>query len=76
MGATHGMFCFGCCWAIFAVLVVLGTMNLGWMVLLTVVILLEKNAPHGESIALVAGVAFALTGTLLLTHTSLLVHLT
>ena len=46
MGAAHGAFCLGCCWAIFAVLVVLGTMNLAWMVILTALIVLEKYAPH------------------------------
>ncbi len=75
MGAAHGAFCFGCCWAIFAVLVVLGTMNLVWMGLLTAVIVLERNAPRGELIALAAGAAFALTGAALLTEPSMLVHL-
>lgn len=76
MGLAHGAFCFGCCWSLFAVLVVLGTMNLVWMVLLTVVIVLEKNAPRGEAIAVAAGAALAGVGVLLLADTSMLVHLT
>jgi predicted metal-binding membrane protein len=76
MGATHGAFCFGCCWAIFAVLVVLGTMNLAWMVALTALIVLEKNAYRGELLAPAAGVAFAVVGVLLLIDTSLLMLLT
>ena len=76
MGAAHGAFCFGCCWAIFAVLVVLGTMNLAWMVALTALIVLEKTAPRGELIATAAGVAFALVGVLLLADTSYLSQLT
>lgn len=76
MGAAHGAFCFGCCWAIFAVLVVLGTMNLAWMAALTALIVLEKQAPKGEQIALLAGGALGLLGALLLVDTSLLVHLT
>jgi predicted metal-binding membrane protein len=76
MGATHGAFCFGCCWAIFAVLVVLGTMNLAWMAGLTALIVLEKSSRHGERIALVAGAALALVGALLIVDTSVLVHLT
>ena len=75
MGLAHGAFCFGCCWAIFAVLVVLGTMNLTWMALLTMVIVLERNAPHGELIALAAGATLALVGVVLLVDTSMLVHL-
>ncbi|MBA3327046.1 MAG: DUF2182 domain-containing protein [Solirubrobacterales bacterium] len=76
MGAAHGSFCFGCCWAIFAVLVVLGTMNLAWMAVLTALIILEKNAPHGEGIARAGAVALSLVGALLLLDTSMLVHLT
>lgn len=76
MGLSHGAFCLGCCWALFAVLVVLGTMNLAWMALLAAVIVLEKNAPRGEAIAVATAAAFALLGVVLLADTSLLVHLT
>ncbi len=72
LGATHGAFCVGCCWAMFAVLVVLGTMNLAWMVAITALIVLEKHAPHGERIALGAGVLLGLTGVLLLADASFL----
>lgn len=76
MGVTHGAFCFGCCWAIFAILVVLGTMNLVWMAALTALIVLEKHARHGEAISSVAGVALVLLGGLLLVDTSFLMDLT
>jgi predicted metal-binding membrane protein len=76
MGLAHGAFCLGCCWPLFAVLVVLGTMNLAWMVVLSAAIVLEKNAPHGEAIAVAAGAALAVVGIALLADTSLLVHLT
>ncbi|MDX6640680.1 MAG: hypothetical protein QOF12_1691 [Solirubrobacteraceae bacterium] len=76
MGAAHGGFCLGCCWAIFAVLVVLGTMNLAWMAVLTGLIVLEKNAPRGEAISVAAGAAFAIVGGLLLVDTSILMRLT
>ena len=76
MGAAHGAFCFGCCWALFAVLVALGTMNLLWMVLFTALIVLEKHAPRGEQIAVAGALALAAVGTVLLTDPSLLVHLT
>lgn len=75
MGATHGAFCLGCCWAIFAVLVVLGTMNLAWMAALTALIVVEKNAPRGEAISVAAGIAFAVLGGLLLVDTSTLMDL-
>ena len=76
MGAAHGAFCLGCCWAIFAVLVVLGTMNLAWMVVLTALIVLEKNAPGGETIARAGALALGVAGAWLLLDTSMLVHLT
>lgn len=76
MGITHGAFCFGCCWALFAVLVALGTMNLLWMALFTALIVLEKQAPSGERIAVAGAVGLAVLGSLLLANPSMLIHLT
>jgi predicted metal-binding membrane protein len=66
MGSTHGLYCLGCCWALMAVLVALGTMNLAWMLALALLILLEKNAPAGERIAQAATAAFVAIGLLLI----------
>lgn len=66
MGATHGLFCVGCCWAMFVVLVTIGTMNIGWMLGLTALIVTEKTFRHGEKVATIAGVAFLLLGVVLL----------
>jgi len=44
MGAEHGGFCLGCCWAMMLVLFVVGVMSLPWMALLTAAIFVEKNA--------------------------------
>lgn len=76
MGATHGAFCLGCCWALFAVLIAVGTMNLVWMAFLAALILLEKNAPHGQRIALVGATALAVLGTVLIVDPSTLSHVT
>ena len=76
MGATHGLFCLGCCWALMAILVALGTMNLAWMAALALLILLEKNARAGERIAQLAAVAFAVTGVTLLLRPETLTALT
>lgn len=75
MGAAHGLFCLGCCWAMMAVLVALGTMNLAWMLALSVLIFLEKNAPGGARIAVLGAVVFALAGMALLFDPGLLTHL-
>lgn len=76
MGVSHGVFCFGCCWAMFAVLVAVGTMNITWMAVLTLLIVLEKNSPVGERVALVGAVAFALLGVALLAEPSTLGRIT
>jgi predicted metal-binding membrane protein len=68
MGAVHGAFCVGCCWALMAVLVAVGTMNLAWMGGLALLILLEKNAPRGELVARAGAVAFAVLGAVLVAH--------
>lgn len=66
MGASHGLFCVGCCWAMFAVLVAVGTMNLGWMLILTALIATEKIFRRGERIAAWAGGVFVVLGAVLL----------
>jgi predicted metal-binding membrane protein len=42
MGARHGAFCVGCCWALMALLFVAGVMNLLWVAAITVFVLVEK----------------------------------
>ncbi|MGA8209809.1 MAG: DUF2182 domain-containing protein [Nocardioidaceae bacterium] len=42
MGVRHGALCVGCCWALMAVLFVLGVMNLWWIALVAAVVLVEK----------------------------------
>jgi predicted metal-binding membrane protein len=76
MGARHGLYCLGCCWALMAVLVAVGTMNVAWMAGLALLILLEKNAPHGERIAVAAAVVFVALGVVLVVHPSTLTALT
>jgi predicted metal-binding membrane protein len=48
MGVQHGGYCFGCCWALFAVLVAAGVMSLAWMLLLTLVVFVEKMLPQAR----------------------------
>jgi predicted metal-binding membrane protein len=76
MGTRHGLYCLGCCWALMAVLVAVGTMNVVWMAALALLILLEKNAPHGERIAVAAAVMFGTLGAVLVVHPSTLTALT
>lgn len=76
MGATHGLYCVGCCWALMAVLIAVGTMNLMWMAGLALLILLEKNARHGQRIAVAAAAVFVVLGTVLIVQPSTLPTLT
>ena len=45
MGATHGAWCVGCCWALMASLFALGVMSLAWMVFVAAIIAVEKVLP-------------------------------
>ncbi len=47
MGATHGAYCLGCCWALMALLFAGGVMNLVWIAGLAIAVLVEKLAPWG-----------------------------
>jgi predicted metal-binding membrane protein len=62
MGLVHGLYCLGCCWALFAVLVAAGVMSLAWMLVLTLVIFAEKVLPGGRRASQVVGVAFLVLG--------------
>jgi predicted metal-binding membrane protein len=46
MGAGHGAWCLGCCWALMAALFALGVMSIAWTALVAGVIALEKTLPH------------------------------
>ncbi|TIS99508.1 MAG: DUF2182 domain-containing protein, partial [Mesorhizobium sp.] len=56
------LYCFGCCWALFAVLVATGVMSLAWMLLLTLVVFVEKLLPRGRRFEGSVGVALVALG--------------
>jgi predicted metal-binding membrane protein len=45
LGARHGAWCVGCCWALMAALFALGVMSLVWMAVVAALIALEKTLP-------------------------------
>ena len=45
LGARHGAWCLGCCWALMAGLFAVGVMSLGWMALIAAFIAAEKLLP-------------------------------
>jgi hypothetical protein len=56
MGLWHGLYCLGCCWALFGVmLAAAGMMRIAWMLLLTLVVFAEKALPYGSRISVALG---------------------
>ena len=47
LGFGHGLHCVGCCWALMALALVVGMINLGWMGLLMAVMVAETTLPFG-----------------------------
>lgn len=74
-GAEHGLYCLGCCWALMAVLIVLGGMQLGWALALALFISAEKLLPAGLHATRITAAAGAGLGLALLVAPSLLDHL-
>ena len=73
MGVDHGVYCVGCCWVLFVLLVVVGLASLPWMGLITLIVCAEKLLPYGKPVTLgVAGLLIIL-GTLTLIRPDLLV---
>ena len=67
MGLFHGMYCLGCCWPYFLLMIALGWMNILWMVIFAAIIFAEKVWSKGIWIARVAGFVFVIIGLLSIT---------
>jgi predicted metal-binding membrane protein len=50
MGARHGAWCVGCCWALMAALFALGVMSISWMAFMAALIAAEKTLPWRRTI--------------------------
>jgi predicted metal-binding membrane protein len=61
-GASHGLYCLGCCWALMAVLAVVGLMNIAWMAVIAAVFFIEKNVRRGELLPRVVGAVCIVAG--------------
>ena len=55
LGARHGVYCLGCCWALMAVLVAAGAMGIAWVTLIALVVFAEKLLPSGAAARRVVG---------------------
>jgi predicted metal-binding membrane protein len=65
LGAHHGLFCVGCCWALMLLMFAVGAGSLGWMLLLAAVMAVEKNLPWGRRLSTPLGVALLAWAALL-----------
>ena len=64
MGTYHGLYCLGCCWPYFLLMVALGWMNIAWMGLFAGIIFGEKIWSKGIWFSRFTGIAFAIVGIL------------
>jgi predicted metal-binding membrane protein len=66
MGARHGVWCVGCCWALMASLFALGVMSLGWMAFVAALIALEKTLPWERAVTRATAAVLVVLGMLLI----------
>ncbi|MEX0301659.1 MAG: DUF2182 domain-containing protein [Leisingera sp.] len=66
MGAHHGLFCLGCCWALMLLLFAGGIMNLYWIAGLALYVLAEKRFARGRLFTRAAGGLLILAGSYVL----------
>lgn len=62
MGTYHGLYCLGCCWPYFLIMVALGWMDILWMALFAGIIFGEKMWSRGIWVARAAGVGLVIAG--------------
>jgi predicted metal-binding membrane protein len=72
MGLVHGLYCVGCCWPLFLILIPLGVMNVAAMVAIALLVFAEKTLPHGRGVGTLASVALVAAGVAVAAEPSLL----
>jgi predicted metal-binding membrane protein len=66
MGARHGAWCVGCCWALMASLFALGVMSIAWMAFVAALIAAEKVLPWGRAVTYATASLLLALGVLVL----------
>ena len=72
MGLLHGVYCMGCCWLLFLILVPIGVMNVAAMIAIAALVFAEKVVPGGRVIGQAAAVALVVYGVAVAAHPALL----
>jgi predicted metal-binding membrane protein len=66
MGARHGAWCVGCCWALMASLFALGVMSIAWMAFVAGLIAAEKLLPWGRVVTYGTALVLLALGVLIM----------
>jgi predicted metal-binding membrane protein len=66
LGARHGAFCVGCCWALMLVMFSVGVASLVWIAALTTLMVHEKTRPAGRRAVPVTGAALLAAASVVL----------
>lgn len=69
MGTFHGLYCLGCCWPYFLLMIALGWMNLLWMGLFSCIIFAEKILSRGLLVARMVGISLMVLGVVAIIFT-------
>ncbi len=76
MGARHGAWCVGCCWALMASLFALGVMSIAWMAFAAALIAAEKTLPWGRAVTYTTAMILLVLGVVLIVAPNALPGLT
>ncbi len=63
-GIIQGINCLGACGGLMLLLVIVGLMNLAWMLAITLIVVIEKGWARGHHLALLVGIGLLLLGIL------------
>ena len=74
-GGRYGIYCLGSCFMLMLLLIAFGTMQLAWMLGLSVVIWLEKVATFGDQLRRLTAAALIVLGGVLLVYPTVITHL-
>ena len=66
LGAHHGLFCVGCCWALMLLLFVFEVGSFAWMFGLGAIMAIEKNVSWGRRLSAPLGAALRAVGVAML----------
>jgi predicted metal-binding membrane protein len=69
MGFYHGLYCLGCCWSYFLLMIALGWMNIFWMGMFAGIIFVEKICSKGIYVSKATGIFFMIISILVLIGT-------